>query len=128
MNSIEATLVEIQKEPHLQLLEFQIASQKLSVINIPNQKNLEIGKSYRLHIKPTDITIVKEQKAIDTTANQLVGIIKDIEPSKLLSSVTIAIENQRVEALILKEYSDTIELKEGETIIILININGVTLC
>ncbi len=128
MNSIEATLIEVQKEPHLQLLEFQIASQKLSVINIANQESLEIGKSYRLHIQPTDITIVKEQKTIQTTANQLVGVVKVIEPSSLLCSVIIEIENQTLEALILKEYCDTIELKEGEEIIILININGVTLC
>ena len=126
MKSIEATLIEIQKEPHLQLLEFQIASQKLSVINIANQESLEIGKSYRLHIQPTDITIVKEQKAIQTTANQLVGVVKAIEPSKLLSSVTIEIENQRVEALILKEYCDTIELKEK--VILLINHTGARLC
>ena len=128
MNSIEATLIEIQKEPHLQLLQFQIASQKLSVLNIANQESLEIGKSYRLHIQPTDITVVKEQKTIQTTANQLIGIVKAIEPSSLLCSVTIEIENQRVEALVLKEYCDTIELKEGKAIIILININGVTLC
>ncbi len=128
MNSIEATLKEIQKEPHLQLLEFQIASQKLSVINIANQESLEIGKIYRLHIKPTEIIIVKEQNAIQTTANQLVGVVKAIEPSKLLCSVIIEIENQTLEALILKEYCDTKGLKEGEEIIILININGVTLC
>jgi len=128
MNSIEATLIEVQKEPHLQLLEFKIASQRLSVINIANQESLEIGKSYRLHIQPTDITVVKEQNAIQTTANQLVGVVKAIEPSKLLCSVIIEIENQRVEALILKEYCDTIGLKEGEEIIILININGASLC
>ncbi len=128
MNRFQAKLIEIKKSNHIQILQFQLQKQSLTLITLDTIENLKCSYQYSLAIKPMNIAIARESKRLQSTMNQLYGTVMAIECSELLCSVTLQIDNIQLESIVLQESLKDMELKVKDNIMILINISDIILC
>ena len=128
MNRFQAKLIEIKKSNHIQILQFQLQKQSLTLITLDTIENLKCSYQYSLAIKPINIAIARESKRLQSTMNQLCGTVMAIEFNELLCSITLQIDNIQLESIVLKESLKDMDLKVKDNIMILINISDITLC
>ena len=128
MNRFQAKLIEIKKSNHIQILQFQLQEQSLTLITLDTIENLKCSYQYSLAIKPINIAITREGKRLQSTMNQLYGTVMAIECNELLCNITLQIDNIQLESIVLKESLKDMDLKVKDNIMILINISDITLC
>lgn len=101
MNKITAILKNIISVDNLNLLEFEKDNQKINVLILQMNINLNIGDKAVLYIKPTKLFLSNEKCEFE---NVLKVKIKRVEKGKILANIICEIAKEELEVLMLKDY------------------------
>ncbi len=100
-NKITAVLKNIVSVDNLNLLEFEKENQRINVLILQMNINLNIGDRARLYIKPTKLFLNREKCNFE---NALKVNIKKINEGKILASVICETGKEEIEVIMLKNY------------------------
>jgi molybdopterin-binding protein len=127
MGKLIATIKTINNVENLNIVEFDFLNISLKMMSLDLNSDVQIGKKVKLSVNPTSISIAKNFVGEISLSNQLTAIIKDIENGKLLSSVTLKIDNFLLESIITTDSSKRMNLQIGDEVKILIKASSLSI-
>ena len=127
MGKLIATIKTINNVENLNIVEFDFLNISLKMMSLDLNSDVQIGKKVKLSVNPTSISIAKNFIGEISLSNQLTAIIKDIENGKLLSSVTLKIDNFLLESIITTDSSKRMNLQVGDEVKILIKASSLSI-
>ena len=127
MSKLIATIKTINNVENLNIVEFDFLNISLKMMSLDLNSDVQIGKKVKLSVNPTSISIAKNFVGEISLSNQLTAIIKDIENGKLLSSVTLKIDNFLLESIITTDSSKRMNLQIGDEVKILIKASSLSI-
>ena len=127
MGKLIATIKTINSVENLNIVEFDFLNISLKMMSLDLNSDVQIGKKVKLSVNPTSISIAKNFIGEISLSNQLTAIIKDIENGKLLSSVTLKIDNFLLESIITTDSSKRMNLQVGDEVKILIKASSLSI-
>lgn len=128
MNQLEGRLESIQAVDFLHRLCFSVGRQKLTVLTLEIDKNIETGAVYTLQIKSTNIAIAKGLGGHLSICNQLKAKVVSVTNGKLLSSVLLDIEGFLLESVVSLAAARAMGLQGNESVLALMKECEVTIC
>ncbi len=75
MSKLIATIKKINSIDNLNIVEFDFLENKLKMMSLGLNPNIQIGKKVKLSVKPTNISIAKSFIGEISLSNQLIAII-----------------------------------------------------
>jgi len=133
MNSFTAKITKIQNVDNLNIVNFDLGGQGLSMMSLDIHKGLKVGSCVELTSKPTHIAIAKEFSGNISYSNQLKAKVVDITNGELLSSIKLIIGDTDCESVITKNSSIRMNLQKDDDVILFIkaselSIKGILKC
>lgn len=120
MSKIIVTITNIENIENLNIVKFDFLGNFLTMMSLELNQNIKIGTKVILSIKPSHISISKNFKGL-VSSNQLLAKVKSCNNGKLLSSLTLLVQNTIFESLITAETVNNMDIKVGDEILMLIN-------
>ncbi|MBO3697470.1 molybdopterin-binding protein [Roseivirga sp. E12] len=130
MNSIQGKISAIQTSGSLSLVSIEAGPNKLTTIVIDTPETLpllKVGNTVKAIFKETEVAIGTEEKHNISMQNQLLGLIKGIEVSELLTKVVIQIGTTEVSSIITTKAANAMNLIQGMPVTALIKTNEIML-
>ena len=127
MSIINAVITEIQSVDSLNIVSFDFAGSTLKMMSLDLNSEMKLGREVVLNVKPFRITIVKEFYGDISYSNKLNAVVKSCENGELLSSVKLLVNGVIFESIITKELALKMELKIGESVIVMIKANDLSI-
>lgn len=128
MNQLTAKLEKIQAVESLHQFTFNLGTQKVHLLTLELPSNLDIGNTYQLSVKSTDIAIAKNLSGLLSYLNQLKAKVVGVNNGQLLSSIRVDIEGVVVESVITLEASLAMNLSVGDEVVVLVKGSEVSVC
>jgi len=127
MNHLQGTLINIEQNGMLHLLEFKLQKQILYILTLDLDK-IQQKHNYTLRVKSTDIAIAKEFSGTLSILNQLEAKVVAIDVKKLLTTVTLDIDSFKVESVIPTRSVQKMNLTIGDSVLALIKASEISIC
>lgn len=127
MSKLIATIKKINSIDNLNIVEFDFLENKLKMMSLGLNPNIQIGKKVKLSIKPTNISIAKDFIGEISLSNQLVATIQYIENGELLSSISLKVGDFLLESIITVDSSKRMNLQIGDEVKILIKASNLSI-
>ncbi len=121
MNTLLATVTQIQSIDTLNIVHFECLNQKLSMMSLDLNDTIQVGTKVSLTTKPSHVVISKDFQGSISFSNQLRAKIKHINNGQLLSSIQLSLEEFNLESIITLERCKTMDLKINDEVIACIN-------
>jgi len=116
MNRFFATVTKIQTKENLNIVNFEFASHKLTMMSLDLDESLRVNSQVTLSVKPTHIALAKEFSGVVSYSNQLAAEIVEVENGELLSSIKLSVGDAKFESIITKDSSTRMNLKVGDMV------------
>lgn len=116
MNTLIATVTNMNTIDNLNIVHFNFSNQTLSMISLDLSDDIKTGTKVELNANPSHIAIAKEFSGVLSYSNQLKAKIKAVENGTLLSSVKLQIEEFVLESIITSASSKKMDLKAGDEV------------
>jgi len=100
LNRFTAKVKKILPLKRLNLIKFDYEGQEINVLILEMNIGLKPGKRAELSIKPTAVSVLKNECGFE---NALKGTVSEINNGEILSSVTVKIGGNEIESIMLKE-------------------------
>ncbi|MCK9490569.1 MAG: TOBE domain-containing protein [Sulfurimonas sp.] len=120
MNRFQARVTKIQTKENLNIVNFEFASHKLTMMSLDLDESLKVSSLVKLSVKPTHIALAKEFSGVVSYSNQLDAKIVEVENGELLSSIKLSVGDANFESIITKNSSSRMSLKIGDAVKIFI--------
>ncbi len=120
MNTIAATITEIQSVDTVNIVSFDVAGQGLQMMALELDERLIVGSKVLVGAKATNIVLAKERVEAITISNQLEVTIVSINIGVLLCSVRFNFADQVWESIITRESALRTELSADKKVVALI--------
>lgn len=120
MNTIKATITDIDSVDNLNIVSFQSGRLSLKMMSLDLSSSIKIGKDVVLYAKPTAVAIAKDFSGMLSYSNRLNAVIKTIDNGKLLSSIGLMVEDELLESIITVASSKVMDLKIADEVVVLI--------
>ncbi|MBD3789714.1 MAG: TOBE domain-containing protein [Campylobacterales bacterium] len=120
MSRLTARIDQVNCIQGLCIISFDLNGQKLSMVSLDLDENVNIGSRCILSVNPSHVAIGKDFSGMLSYSNQLSARIIAIENGELLSRITLDISGNRVESLITVSSSKRLALEIGGKVIALI--------
>lgn len=118
MNKITAIVTHINNIDNLNIVKFDYYETQLTMMSLDLDKNIKIGTKVNLVVNPSHIAIAKDFNGKVSYSNQLKTTIKSIENGKLLSSISLNLQDNTIlESIITLSSSNKMNLKVNDNII-----------
>lgn len=127
MNKIKTTVKSISQVGSLHRLELLFDGEKLYVYTLELPENLRLEADVVIGIKATSIALSNDFQMRSSFDNQLKASIVGVEEGELLTSVKCALGGVIVEAIISSKAYNRMELQTGDSVVILLNGNEISL-
>lgn len=127
MSMINARITEIQNVDSLNIVSFDFSGTALKMMSLDLSDAMQVGREVVLYVKPFHITIVKEFYGEISYSNKLNAVVKSCENGELLSSVKLLVNGVIFESIITKELALEMELKIGDSVIVMIRANDLSI-
>lgn len=127
MSKLIATIKKINSIDNLNIVEFDFLENKLKMMSLGLNPNIQIGKKVKLSIKPTNISIAKDFIGEISLSNQLVATIQYIENGELLSSISLKVGDFLLESIITVDSSKRMNLQIDDEVKILIKASNLSI-
>jgi len=128
MNRLTATVKEIVNIDNLHITTCQLGMQSLKMVSLELSKVLEVGKEVNLSVKSTNILLAKNFTGYISILNQLKAKVTAVDNGQLLSSIQVDVEGFTLESLVTSEASLSMELSEGDEVLVLLKGSEVSVC
>lgn len=116
MNRFLATVTKIQTKENLNIVNFEFASHKLTMMSLDLDESLRVNSQVTLSVKPTHIALAKDFVGVVSYSNQLAAEIVEVENGELLSSIKLSVGDAKFESIITKDSSTRMNLKVGDMV------------
>lgn len=116
MNRFFATVTKIQTKENLNIVNFEFASHKLTMMSLDLDESLRVNSQVTLSVKPTHIALAKDFVGVVSYSNQLGAEIVEVENGELLSSIKLSVGDAMFESIITKDSSTRMDLKVGDMV------------
>lgn len=120
MNRFHATVTKIQTKENLNIVNFEFASYKLTMMSLDLDESIKVSTLVTLSVKPTHIALAKEFSGVVSYSNQLPAEIIEVENGELLSSIKLSVGDAKFQSIITKDSSVRMDLKVGDMVKIFI--------
>lgn len=120
MNTIKATITDIKSVDNLNIVTFKSNGLSLKMMSLDLSSAIEIGKDVVLYVKPTAVGIGKNLSGMLSYSNRLNAVIKTVNNGKLLSTISLKIDDTVLESIITVDSSKMMELKVKDEVVVLI--------
>ncbi len=120
LNNIKAVVKNINHHDGVNIVEFDFSGIRLSMMSLELSKQIKVGVNVILGVKPSHIILAKNLKGLLSASNNFEAIISKIIKGKLLCSIIIETFETEFESLITLNSVQRMNLKENETITVLI--------
>ncbi|BAF73045.1 TOBE domain-containing protein [Sulfurovum sp. NBC37-1] len=120
MNRITAAITGIDTVENLNIVQFNVQGDSLTMMSLDLGDTVRIGTVVKLAVKATNIAIGKDIGGSLSYANQLPVIVENIEEGVLLSAVTLRHLDTALEAIITADTLKKMDLHIGEKVTALI--------
>ena len=120
MNQLTATVSKIENIETLHHLTFTLGTQKIKMLSLELDPNIQVDKEVKISVKSTDIAIAKNFVGQLSYANQLKAKITHVNNGKLLSSIGLDVEGFALESVITLSSSLEMKLQEGDDVVVLV--------
>ena len=127
MSMINATITEIKSVDNLNIVSFDFSGTLLKMMSLDLNDEMKVGRIVKLNVKPFHITIVKEFYGVISYSNKLNAVVKSCENGELLSSIKLLVNGVIFESIITKELALEMELKTGDSVIVMIKANDLSI-
>jgi len=127
MNRFNATVTKIQTQENLNIVNFEFASHKLSMMSLGLDESLKPSSLVELSVKPTHIALAKEFVGVVSYSNQLDAKIIEVENGELLSNIKLSVGDAKFESVITKDSSTRMNLKTGDMVKIFIKASDLSI-
>ncbi|MEN8303053.1 MAG: TOBE domain-containing protein [Campylobacterota bacterium] len=127
MSMINASITEIQSVDSLNIVSFDFCGTPLKMMSLDLSDEMQVGCEVVLNVKPFHITIVKEFYGDISYSNKLNAVVQSCENGELLSSVKLLVNGVVLESIITKELALKIKLKAGESVLVMIKANDLSI-
>ncbi|WP_024953467.1 TOBE domain-containing protein [Sulfurospirillum arcachonense] len=119
MNEHIATVVDIQNNESLNIVEFEISNQSLFMMSLELGK-VKIDSKVKLAVKSTSVAIAKNFSGQISFSNQLKAKITDISKGKLLSNIKTLSNDISLESILTTQNVDAMDLHVGDEVTVFI--------
>jgi len=120
MSKFLVTVQKIQRDESLHLVSFQSKKHRYQMISLTLEKEVEEGVQLYLETKATSVAVAKSFEGDLSCSNQLQGRIVALESSKLLTHITIDIDDSIIESIITSESAKQMQLQVDDRVTALI--------
>ncbi|EQB39317.1 hypothetical protein M947_07610 [Sulfurimonas hongkongensis] len=120
MNRFESTVTKIQTKENLNIVNFEFASYKLTMMSLDLDESISVNSQVLLSVKPTHIALAKEFSGAISYSNQLDAKIVEVENGELLSNIKLSVGDAKFESIITKDSSSRMNLEAGDLVKIFI--------
>jgi len=120
VNTIKATITDIKSVDNLNIVTFKSNGLSLKMMSLDLSSAIEIGKDVVLYVKPTAVGIGKNLSGMLSYSNRLNAVIKTVNNGKLLSTISLKIDDTVLESIITVDSSKMMELKVKDEVVVLI--------
>ena len=120
MNSVTATITRIDTVENLNIVQFDVQGDSLTMMSLDLGNAVHVGAVVKLAVKATNIAIGKNIGGSLSYANQLPCIVEKIDNGVLLSAVTLKHFDTALEAVITADSLKQMDLHAGEKVTALI--------
>ena len=127
MSALIATIISIENEGNLNIVEFNFLGNTLKMMSLDLNQKVKVGALVSLDIKPTQIALAKEFEGIVSFSNQIKAKVTSCENGKLLSSIQLAIKDVNIESIITAKSSKKMNIQENDELTILIKASDLSI-
>jgi molybdate transport system regulatory protein len=130
MNKLKATIVHVDSNSHMSLVDLAIGNDVLSatLLETPAQvAYLQVGKQVTVLFKETEVSLAKNLSGLISLRNRLKTKVKQIERGEILSAVTLDYQQYAIVSVITTRGMDRLQLAVGDEVEALIKANEVVL-
>lgn len=120
MNTIKATITDINSVDNLNIVSFISGALSLKMMSLDLNSSIKIGKDVILYAKPTAVAIGKNLSGMLSYSNKLNAVIETIDNGELLSSISLRVEDELLESIITVASSKIMDLKIADEVVVLI--------
>jgi len=120
LNTIKATITDINSVDNLNIVSFISGALSLKMMSLDLNSSIKIGKDVILYAKPTAVAIGKNLSGMLSYSNKLNAVIETIDNGELLSSISLRVEDELLESIITVASSKTMDLKIADEVVVLI--------
>jgi len=117
---MQAVIKEIQSVDTLHIVTFDFEGEALEMMSLGLDKSLTKGAKVQLGVKPTHIAIAKSKSLLLSCENQIEASVCRCEHGLLLTTLTLCVNAQRVEAIITRQSALRMQLKKEDRVVMLI--------
>ena len=130
MNRLKGTIVRIESDRHLSLVEVQIGDDLFSsvVLETPESfQHLSVGKEVYLLFKETEVSIAKNLRGEISLRNRFPSIIKKIIRGRILSQLILDYKGNTISSIITTRSCQRLRLNIGDEVIALVKANEMSI-
>lgn len=120
MNRFQAKVTKIQTKESLNIVNFEFASHKLTMMSLDLDESIKVSSLVELSVKPTHIALAKEFSGVVSYSNQLSAEIVEVDNGELLSSIKLSVGDANFETIITRDSSTRMNLRVGDMVKIFI--------
>ncbi|MDD2356938.1 MAG: TOBE domain-containing protein [Thiovulaceae bacterium] len=127
MNTIKATVTEIQNFERISFLELKTQINTLALVALEIDERVKVGTVVTLLVKATNVALAKKRVEDISLSNQLECLIKEIQIGTLLSSVTLHVEENILESIITTKSLHKLDLHVNDKAVALIKASDLSI-
>lgn len=120
MSKLSATVVSVVSHEMLSIVTFDVCGQTLQMMSIDMRKRLHEGDRVVLGIKPWSVALVNQKVKHSSFANQISAQVVRIEEGELLMRIVLALGEERLESVVLRQNATDLALHEGGEVVAVI--------
>lgn len=122
-----AKVSSIKSLKSLNIVEFQFNSVIFKMVSLELNKDIVVGKSVELLVKPTNVIISKKFIENISISNQTSAKIVEINNGEILSNILLKIENIYLESIITTKCATKLNIKKDDIVNILIKASDLSI-
>jgi len=115
MNTINATIKEIQSHKGIMLITAAFVTERLSALVLSADAEYSKDEKIKLLFKESEVTLASLHSKI-SESNIFISPISSIEKGEILAQVTLAFHTQSINAIVTKKALDNLGFKVGESV------------
>ena len=120
MNTIKASVSNIQCVDNLCIITFQAQDTQMQMMSLGLNTQIKIGSKVLLGVKSSNVLVAKKLSGMLSASNQLTCRVKSVNNGELLSSIKLTFGDEVIQSVITKNSSLNMNLLESDEVLAII--------
>jgi len=120
MNTIKASVSEIQSVDNLSIVTFDVAGTQMQMMSLGLNTPIIIGSKVLLGVKSSNVLIAKDLSGMLSASNQLTCRVQSVNNGELLSSIKLTFGDEVIQSVITKKSSLKMNLLKDDKVLAII--------